>query len=75
MSKPVRYRAIITFTADRPLTRAEMDGLLGDLYPQIEEPQVKNDDPAAIDDRMDAEWSSSDIDIDLDRIRPGEGLE
>ena len=56
----MRYRITIDFDADRELTEQEIEGLLFDLQPQIEEPRIQGDEGAE-----DAEWRSSNIDIQI----------
>lgn len=58
----MRYRITIDFEADRPLTHQEIDGLVMDISPQIEEPRVYDPEEGSVD----AEWKSSNIDISIE---------
>lgn len=59
----MRYRITIDFDADRALTEEEIDGLVMDISPQVEEPRVY-DHQAGLS--VDAEWRSDNISISLE---------
>lgn len=61
----MHYRIAIEFDADRLLTEDEINGLIMDIAPQIEEPRVYDSEEGAVD----AEWKSSNIAISLETSR------
>lgn len=61
----MHYRIVIDFDADRLLTEDEINGLIMDLSPQIEEPRVYDPEEGSVD----AEWKSDNIAISLETSR------